>query len=123
MSQIDSNSANNQNSDIFDVIMGDLTHMDDMGPGERRLAILRFMDEHGLALKPKAIYRNLRFHHRILFGDETVKNILHEHVEDGYLRRVEPSALEEDAELVDVERGEGRGAYIITDEGREHIRD
>ena len=122
MSHLTYNEANNQNSDRFDVIMADMAKDGDMGPSERRLMVLRFMAEHALALKPKTIYRNLRLHHRLTFSEETVKNILHEHVEDGYIRRVDPESLEEDGELEDVERGESRGAYIITDSGREFLK-
>lgn len=122
MGQNSSSLATNQDTDRFNGIIPVLPESGDMAPEDRRRAVLRFMNEHGLALKPKAIYRNLRLHHRITFGDETVKNILHELTDEGLVRRVDPDALE-DSELVNLERGEGRGAYIITEEGREYLRD
>ena len=108
-------------SDSFNGIMDDLANIEDMTSEQRREVVLSFLAEHGLALKPKSIYRNLRFHHRITFGDETVKNILKELDEQGHARRIDPSALEK-GDLVDLPEGEGRGAYIVTEEGRDHLR-
>lgn len=113
--------ANSMKSDIFNGIIDESTDIRDMTSEQRREVVLSFLAEHGLALKPKSIYRNLRFHHRITFGDETVKNILKELDEEGHARRIDPSALEK-GDLVDLPEGEGRGAYIATEEGRDHLR-
>lgn len=85
---------------------------------DRREIVLAFLSEHNLALKPIDIYRNMRLHYRITFGAETVRRILDELVELGYARRVDPERLE-DRELVDLPEGKGRGAYVVTDEGKD----
>jgi len=91
-----------------------------MPPEQRRELVLSFMAEHGLALKPAAIYRNMRLHHRISFTDTTVQNILSDLTESGDLQRVDPSQLAE-RELAEV-TGAGRGAYIVTEAGRERAQ-
>lgn len=89
-----------------------------MTTDERREVVLSFMAEHGLVLKPADVYRNLRLHKHITFGSETVRNILHELTDEGLVRRVDPKAIKE-RDLIDLDRGEGRGAYIITEKGLE----
>lgn len=91
-----------------------------MGKEDRRQIVLQFMAEHGLALPPKAIFRNLRVHRRIPFGDATVDNYLEDFVEEGLVRRVDPKRMA-DFEVADVKDEDRRAYYIITDEGREYI--
>jgi len=91
-----------------------------MSKDERRTVVLTFLRDHELVLKPNAIYRNLRLHQNITFGEQTVRNILHELVERGYVRRVDIQAVK-DRELVNVEKGSKRGAYMITEQGRAQI--
>lgn len=106
------------NPNTFTSFNSEVAKRRSMGADERRKVVLSFMAEHGLVLKPADVYRNLRLHKQITFGSETVKNILHELTEKGYTRRVDPKQIK-DRELVDMERGEGRGAYIITEDGIE----
>jgi len=95
----------------------------DMGKEDRQLVVLAFLAEHGLALPQRAIFRNLKLHHGITFGYGSVDNYLDSFVEEGWARRVDPTELE-NRELVDLPGGKhNRAYYIITDEGREHIRD
>jgi hypothetical protein len=94
----------------------------DMTKEDRKRVVLRFLVEHGLALPPLAIHRNLKFHQAITFGRASVDNYLEEFVEDGFVRRVDPDKLNE-RELVDIPGGrENRAYYIATEEGREHLR-
>jgi len=95
----------------------------DMAKEDRQLIVLAFLAEHGLALPQRAIFRNLKLHHGITFGYGSVDNYLDSFVEEGWARRVDPTELE-NRELVDLPGGKhNRAYYIITDEGREHIRD
>ena len=95
----------------------------DMGKEDRQFVVLAFLAEHGLALPQRAIFRNLKLHHGITFGYGSVDNYLDSFVEKGWARRVDPTELE-NRELVDLPGGKhNRAYYIITDEGREHIRD
>lgn len=92
-----------------------------MSKEDRRLAVLAFLDEVDLILKSADIYRNMKFHRRITFEIQTVRNVLHELVEDGYVRRVDIEKIP-DRELVDVGKGNKKSGYVITDKGREVVR-
>ena len=107
-------------SDKFTPLMDVIGKQEAMSKDERRAVVLTFLRDHELVLKPNAIYRNLRLHQNITFGEQTVRNILHELVDSGYVRRVDIEAVKK-RELVDVEKGSKRGAYMITAKGRQHI--
>lgn len=92
-----------------------------MGKQDRQFAVLSFLHETDLVLKASPIYRNMKFHRRITFEDQTVRNILHELTESGHVRRVDVQQIP-DGELVDVDADNRRGAYVITDKGREVVR-
>lgn len=84
--------------------------------------VLRFMADHELALPPRVIYRNLRLHWNATFGYSSMKNYLRQLVTDGYLRRVHPERLEDRA-LDEVDDGDQKAYYIITEEGRHSLFD
>ena len=86
----------------------------------RRKVVLSFLKEHGLALKPAVLYRNLKFNHRITFSESTVRNILDDLVEEGEVVRVEPKALVA-GQLVELGRNEGRGAYMAVSAIPDHV--
>jgi len=112
--------ATNSNIDNNTGVLPQVDQPKRMPPKQRRGLVLSFMKSHGLALKPAAIHRNMRLHHRISFTDTTVQNILKELTERGDLQRVDPSQL---ADRVLAPVGEnGRGAYIITEQGRERAQ-
>jgi Fe2+ or Zn2+ uptake regulation protein len=92
-----------------------------MGKQDRKLVVLAFLHETDLVLKASPIYRNLKFHRRITFEDQTVRNILHELTEEGYVRRVDIQQIP-NGELVDVDSDNRKGGYVITDKGREVVQ-
>lgn len=75
-----------------------------MGKTERKLAVLRFLDENDLVLPPKAIHINMR-RRGATFSRNTVQRHLSEMREDGYVKKCE------DAESY----------YTITEKGREWL--
>lgn len=91
----------------------------DMGKRERKLVLLEFMAEYGLALPPKAIYRNLRLLEGITFSERSIENYLDEFVAESLVNRIDPERME-DAEIAEIQPGENqrRAYYIITDKGR-----
>lgn len=90
---------------------------DDMTKRERKEVVLRFMAEHGLALPPRAIYRNLKVNHSITFQPKTVENYLDEFLEDGLVSRVDPKALD-DGRISELrEDADRRAYYIVTADG------
>jgi len=113
--------ATNQKHERNSGVIGPVPKKTDMAPEDRRHEVLTFMAEHRLALKPAAVYRNLSLHRHITFGQATVLNILQELTESGDLRRVDPDALG-DRQLVDLAPDEGRGVYIVTEEGIERAQ-
>ena len=113
--------ACNQKRDQTPEIIGAVAIRDDMAPEARRHEVLTFLSEYPLALKPSTIHRNMCLHRHITFGQETVLNILQERTESGDLRRVDPTELP-NRRLVDLDPGEGRGVYIITEQGRERAQ-
>jgi len=102
-------------------VIGYVPEKQDMAPEDRRHEVLTFMSEHRLALKPTTVHRNLCLHRHITFGQATVANILQELTEAGDLRRVDPTRLP-DRQLVDLDSDEGRGVYIVTEQGRERAQ-
>jgi len=88
---------------------------------DRQRIVLEFMAEHTLALPPKYVYRNLKYKRGIPFSERTVKRALNALVEDGLLEKVDPSELDE-GRVQPADDGT-RGAYIITDQGRERLED
>jgi len=108
-------------SDRFTPFIDELLKQGTMSKDERRKVVLTFLAKHELVLKPAAIHRNLRFHQNITFGLQTVRNILHELTDAGMVRRVDIKAVN-DRELVDVEKGSKRGAYVITEDGVDEVR-
>jgi hypothetical protein len=95
----------------------------DMGKEERVRVVLEFLAEHGLALPPRAIFRNLRFHQNITFSLQSVENYLEELSNDGYVERVNPAALEK-RQVEEVPADNSMKAYyVVTEAGRQHLRD
>jgi len=113
--------ATNQKSDQIPRVIDPVPEKTDMAPEDRRHEVLTFMAEHRLALKPTTVYRNLSLHRHITFGQATVLNILQELTDSGDLRRVDPDALG-DRRLVDLDPDEGRGVYLVTEEGIERAQ-
>lgn len=113
--------ATNQKSEKSTGVIEFVPQKDDMAPEDRRHEVLSFMAEHRLALKPTSVYRNMCLHRHITFGQATVANILQELTDSGDLRRVDPKQLSERS-LVDLDPSEGRGCYIVTEQGRERAR-
>ena len=95
-------------------------HWSDMAPEDRKLAVLRFLAEYGLALPPAVIYRNIRYHHNATFKRRVTDNYLSELVEEGLARRIEPEPLE-DRQLVDASEDTRKAYYIVTEEGRDYL--
>lgn len=92
-----------------------------MGKEERKELVLQFLEEHPLALRPIDVFRNLRLHRKITFSSDSVERYLDEFVDDGLVARVNPHALE-DAKVEEA-TAEDRAYYLITDQGRDHLRD
>jgi len=116
------NSLSCTKNDRIGTVIPDKRAPSRMGKQDRKMVVLGFLAELGLALPQGAIYRNLCIHHGITFGYGAIDNYLDEFVEDGYCRRLDPEALEE-RELADMPRGKhNRAYYIITDAGRDHVR-
>lgn len=108
---------------MSDEIIRDAAYTPNMTKEDRRLQVLQFLAEYGLALPPRAIYRNLRLHYNITFGYSSVNNYLDAFVDEGLCDRVDPSKLE-DRELVSMPPGKkNRAYYIITEEGKEELTD
>lgn len=107
-------------SNEFTPLIRVLSKRECMGKEDRRAVVLTFLAMHELVLKPNAIFRNLRYHQNITFGQQTTRNILHELVDDDLVRRVDIDALE-NRDLVDVEKGSKKGAYVITAAGRDKV--
>jgi repressor of nif and glnA expression len=94
---------------------------DDMTKEERKRVVLQFLEEHPLALTPTLIFRNLKLHRGITFGRRSVDTYLREMTENGLLMRVEPDPLD-NGKLVEAEKGK-KAYYIITESGRDELRD
>ena len=90
----------------------------DMGKRERKLQVLGFLAEKGVALPPKAIYRNLRLLEEITFSERSVENYLDEFVDEGLVMRIDPDSME-DAEVSKMppDVNQRRAYYMITDDG------
>lgn len=113
--------ATNHNSIKNTGVIDYVPEKQDMAPEDRRHEVLSFMAEHRLALKPTTVHRNLCLHRHITFGQATVANILQELTDAGDLRRVDPTELP-NRQLVDLDPDEGRGVYIVTEQGRERAQ-
>jgi len=87
---------------------------------DRRRVLLEFMSEYDLALPPKAIHRNIRLKWNATFSYSSTHNYLDEFVEEGLALRVEPEPLAA-REVVEVENGDARAYYLITDEGKQYV--
>lgn len=85
-----------------------------MGKQERKLVVLQFMAEYGLALPPKAIYRNLRLLEEITFSERSVENYLDEFVAESLINRIDPDRME-DVELATMppEETQRRAYYYL----------
>lgn len=106
---------------MSDVIITTPPEYSDVTKEDRRDQVLKFLEEHRLALPQRAIYRNLRLHYGITFGYSSVDNYLDEFVEEGLCRRVNPKKLDE-RKLVDMPSGKNQPAYyIITEDGIDKV--
>jgi len=79
-----------------------------MGKAERKELILTFMADHGLALPPTVVCRNMKDSDKytVPFSDRTVKRLLGELAEEGHLKKVFDN-----------------GYYQITDQGRQALNE
>jgi DNA-binding PadR family transcriptional regulator len=123
MSNDDDNHRGNAGS--TGVIIPDVPDYDDMTQEDRRRLVLEFLSEHPLALPPKVIHRNLKLHRSITFQYQTVNSYLDTLTKEGYVRRVDPSELDNlPTALVDLESGPNKPSYyIITEEGRAYLNE
>jgi len=88
-----------------------------MGKRERKRLVLSFLAETRLALPPKALFRNLRLQENATFSEKSLNNYLAELEAGGFVKRVDPEAIEERTiREVDVDE---RGYYLITGDGVE----
>ena len=93
-----------------------------MPPRERERIVLEFLDEHGIPLPPKVIYRGLKIERNITFSYRTVQNILSRLIDEGEVMRVDKGELDQGRiRQLPKENNERRTYYFITDEGRERI--
>lgn len=91
-------------------------------PADRERIVLEFIDEHGIALPPKAIYRGLKVQRNIPFSYRTVQNILKRLNEEGQVMRMDKDALDEGELRPLPEDASGRRTYyFISDKGRERL--
>lgn len=91
-------------------------------PRERERVLLEFIDEHGLPLPPKVIFRGLKVQRNITFSHRTVENILRRLRESGEVMRVEKDELDEGRIRPLPDDAEARRTYyFITDKGRERL--
>jgi len=113
-------SADCSNSQVTGENMGNPDNNDGMVKSERQELVLQFMEDHPLAMPPTVIYRNLRVHRNLRVGYETLKNYLDEFHEEGLVLRVDKKSLD-DGEIVEAD-ADDRAYYVISDEGREWLR-
>jgi len=94
----------------------------DVPPSERERIVLEFLDEHGIALPPKAIYRGLKVQRNITFSYRTVQNILKRLRENGQVMRVDKDALDDgEVRPLPEDATDRRTYYFITDDGRARL--
>jgi DNA-binding MarR family transcriptional regulator len=95
-----------------------------MPPREREDKVLKFIEEHGIALPPKAIYRGLKVQEDITFSYRTVQNILSRLNEKGLVMRCDKNELDDGriVKLPDDAAGR-RTYYFITEEGRTRLEE
>jgi len=79
--------------------------------------VLTFLAETRLALPPKALFRNLRLQENATFSEKSLNNYLAELDAEGFVRRVDPEAIEQ-RNIIEVGDDE-RGYYLITEAGVE----
>lgn len=89
---------------------------------DRKQLVLGFMEEHPLALPPTVWYRNLRLHRTVTFSKDSLGNYFKEFVEQGLVARVDKEALDK-GQIKTISDDDYRAYYIITDSGREYLRD
>lgn len=122
MSGTDSKDSVCQNTDRSVVTIPHAPKMSDMGKTERMRVVLEFLANNGLALPPRVIHRNLRFHQNITFSLGSVENYLEYFFEEGYVERVDPDALEK-REVEVLRSGDSKKAYyIITESGKDALQ-
>lgn len=91
-----------------------------MGKRERKRLVLAFLAETRLALPPKPLFRNLRLQENATFSEKSLNNYLAELEADGFVKRVDPGAIEERT-IREVDADE-RGYYLITEDGVEEAQ-
>lgn len=87
-----------------------------VGKEDRKRRVLDVLIETSMALPSVVIFRNVKLQ-GATFERRSVNNYLRELVEEGYVRKVSPEALDR-GELVDVETSE-QGYYLATDRASE----
>jgi len=94
-----------------------------MPPEERREEVLDFLAEHGIALPPKAIFRGLKLERGINFSYSTVKNALADLERAGHVSRVDKEALDDgEIETISGDTSSRRAYYLVTEAGRDHLK-
>jgi hypothetical protein len=115
--------ANTHISNTSAKTMPDRPKPEDMTKEDRQRVVLRFLADHNLALPPAVIFRNLRLHQRITFQDTTLENYLESFHRQGYVRRIDPEAMEKYRTEDLGDDSDKRAYYVITDEGRAWLDD
>ena len=92
-----------------------------MAKEDRLLQFMALFSDSNLALPPSVAHRNARFR-GATWERSTTDNYLSELVERDWLQRVDPNALDEDRDLVEVPEHK-RAYYIVTSTGRREYRE
>jgi hypothetical protein len=111
----------NQRLDTSVATMNKRNATNNMSKEDRKRIVLSALADIGWAVPPKVLYRNLKLHQNISFEERSIKTYLDEHVEDGYVRKVDPKKMEQ-REIQDLdENSSSRGWYIITQKGLDRL--
>ena len=94
----------------------------DVPPKDREDAVLRFIATHGFPMPPAVVFRGMKYKEGIHFSRRTVENILSRLVDEGYMIRVDTTALSEGRiESLGPEDTKAGSYYFLTEAGRERI--
>lgn len=117
-------SSNRYQSDNSDGDIGQETKDGRMPPREREDKVLKFIEEHEIALPPKAIYRGLKVQEDITFSYRTVQNILSRMNERGLVMRCDKDELDDGRIVKLPDDASGRRTYyFITKDGRTRLEE
>lgn len=91
----------------------------DVPERDKRDIVLEFLAAHPIPLKQKEIYGGLIALQDITFSYETVKNIVSEFHEEGYLERVEIDDDDGVVRPIPEDESDRRAYYLLTDKGHQ----